>query len=360
MSEPADVRTVSRFEANLLRIARFILKQSPVEQAQRLIVDKIDRPRCLSGDCLHLLKDSLRKGSVLCLVRAGAWKRDRYLRDSTPKFGRLWERTVAERLALSFGKPTVELLMWLTATRAKEEKPFWRDDIRRHSIGDQYFGFLTYEALKLCDAELAASMRTSNVCLENSLIRLAYAGDFATGQALPVPSFKIWLEEPGIYLLEALQPFLENRWLEVERNKGQIGDWGTMAQQGLAQLQVLGAYLEAIEQAGRRDLGRFLLGTLSRLLSSGDMSASFWTGGLQGAGPPRLAERLETQRNALSVLRQTVRLRTWEQTARQSGYMDEDYAVSQFWLGEWERYQLGTVVERADRVLQQVEPLRIG
>ena len=54
------------------------------------------------------------------------------------------------------------------------------------------------------------------------------------------------------------------------------------------------------------------------------------------------------------------RLRTWEQAARQSGYMDEDYAVSQFWLGEWERYQLGAVSERAERVMQQVEPLRIG
>ena len=122
MSEPADVRTVSRFEANLLRIARFILRQAPVEQAQRLILDKIDRPKCLSGDCLHLLKDSLRKGVVLWLVKAGAWRRDRFLRDGQGRFGRLWERTEAEKLALSFGKPTVELLMWLTATRAKDDR----------------------------------------------------------------------------------------------------------------------------------------------------------------------------------------------------------------------------------------------
>ncbi len=360
MSDPADVRTVSRFEAHLLRIARFILKQSPVEQAQRLILDKIDRPQCLSGDCLHLLRDSLRKGTVLCLVRAGGWKRDRYLRPAGPKFGRLWERTAPERLALSFGKPTVEFLLWLTAAKAKEEKPFWRGEIAKQSVGDQYFTFLAYEALKLCDAELAAAMRTSNICLENALIRLAYAGDFATGQALPAPSFKVWLEEPGVYVLEALQPFLETRWLDIERGKGQISDWGALNQQGLAQLQVLGAYLDAVDQAGRRDLGRFLLGVLSRLLANNDMPASFWTGGLQGAGPPRLAERLETQRNALSVLRQTTRLRAWEQAARQSGYMDEDYAVSQFWLGEWERYQLRTVTERAERVMQQVEPLRIG
>lgn len=360
MSEPVDIRTVSRFEANLLRIARFILRQAPVEQAQRLILDKIDRPKCLSGDCLHLLKDSLRKGVVLWLVKAGAWRRDRFLRDGQGRFGRLWERTEAEKLALSFGKPTVELLMWLTATRAKDERPFWRDDIRRHGIGDQFFGFLTYEALKLCDAELAAGMRTSNVCIENALIRLAYAGDFATGQALPEPSFDIWLREPGIYILEAMQPYLENRWIAVERDKGQIGDWGAMSQQGQAQAQTLGAFLTAADRAGRRDLGRFLLGVLSRLFSTSELPASFWTGGLQGAGPPRLAERVETQRNALSVVRQSVRLREWEQSARQAGYMDDDYGISQFWLGECERYRSGIVNERAERVLQEVEPLRAG
>ena len=357
MSEPADIRTVSRFEANLLRIARFILKQAPVEQAQRLIFDKIDRPNCLSGDCLHLLRDSLEKGVILWLVRSGAWRKERYLRNGTPKFGRLWERTNPEELGLDFGKPTVEFLMWLTATRAKDEKPFWRDDIRRHRIGDQVFVFLAYEALKLCDAELAATMRTSNICIENALIRLAYANDFATGQALPEPSFAIWLNEPGIYVLEALQPYLESRWLLVERSKGQLGDWGTMSQQGLAQAQVLGAYLQAIDRIGRRDLGRFLMGVLSRLLASSELTASFWTGGLQGAGPPRLAERLDTQRNALNVVRQIGRLREWQQSARQSGYMDEDYGVSQFWLAEWERYQLGTVAERAERILQSVEPL---
>lgn len=358
MSEPADVRTVSRFEANLLRIARFVLKQAPVEQAQRLILDKIDRPSCLSNDCLFLLQDSLKKGIILFLVRAGGWKKERYLRMETPKFGRLWERTPPERLGLEFGKPTLEFLLWLTATRAKEERPFWRDDVRRHQIGDQLFIFLAYEALKVCDAELAANMRTSNICIENPLIRLAYAGDFATGQALPEPSFSHWLTEPGIFVLEALQPYLENRWLSVERSKGQIGDWVTMSQQGQAQAQVLGAYLQAIEKIGRRDLGRFLMGVLSRLLATNDLNASFWTGGLQGAGPSRFAERLETQRNALNVVRQVGRLREWQQTSRQAGYMDEDYAVSQYWLTVCEHYHFNEVVNRAERILQSVEPLK--
>ena len=91
------------------------------------------------------------------------------------------------------------------------------------------------------------------------------------------------------------------------------------------------------------------------------MAPTFWTGGLQGSGPPRLADRLETQRSALAVLRQAERFRRWEREARRSGYLDEDYAASKFWLGEWERFNIDRR-RRAEprRVLQQVEPLRIG
>lgn len=359
MSEPSTIRTVSRFESQLLRIARYIVKQLPVDQAQRLLLEKIERPPCLSADCLHLLKDTLRKGMILYLVRAGGWKRDRFLRDGVGKFGRLWERIPVERLTLSFGKPTLELLLWLTAAKVKEEKPFWRSEITRQSVGDQLFVFLTYEAMKQNDHETGASMRTSNVCMENALIRLAYAGDFASGNRLPVPSFDIWLREPGIYILEALQPFLEQRWLTVEREKSKIVDWNEMNQQGIAQGDVLNAYLEGVEKANRRDLGRFLVQVLSRIFRTNDVTPPFWVGGLQGAGPARLSERIDTHRNALSVVRQVNRLRGWQNSARTSSYMDEDYSLNQFWLSEWDRFDLNTVAERAERVLQQVEPLRM-
>jgi hypothetical protein len=175
-----------------------------------------------------------------------------------------------------------------------------------------------------------------------------------------VPPFDVWLTEPGSYVLEALQPVLEHRWLEIERTKGQVGDWNLLNQQGQVQGRVMDAFTQAVDRAGRRDLVRFLLAVMSRVLATPDMAPTFWTGGLQGAGPPRLADRLETQRNALAVLRQAERLRGWERAARRSGYLDEDYAASRFWLGEWERFDFTTAADRAERVLQQVEPLRIG
>jgi hypothetical protein len=356
-SSPAP-KSVSRFEANLLRILRFFLRQVPAEQAMRLIHDRMERPKCLSATAVDLAKDSLSKGCVLYLVRAGAWKRDQFLRSGLPKFGRLWDRSPVEQLTLEFSRHALDFLIWVTAHRVKEERPAWRTLSEDYTIADRLLFFLAYEAMR-ADADLAAALRTSPVFSNNALIWLAYPNDFA-GETQPVPSFDIWLTEPGSFILEAMQPVLESRWLEIERTKGQIGDWAQLNQQGQAQRQVIEVFTLAVEATGRRDLVRFLLAVMSRVLATPDMAPTFWTGGLQGAGPPRMAERLETQRSALAVLRTAALFRTWEQSARHSGYLDEDYATSKFWLGEWERFDFNTIADRAERVLQQIEPLRIG
>jgi len=358
MTESPPPKSVSRFEANLLRILRFFLKHVPAEQAMRLVHDRIDRPKCLSADAVALVRDSLAKGCVLYLVRAGAWKRDRFVRDAAPKFGRLWERSPVERLTLSFSPHTLDFLMWITAHRPKEERPIWRVDGKQLTVADRLLFFLAYEAMRI-DAELGAALRLSPVFSDNALIWLAHPNDFA-GETHTVPSFDAWLTEPGSLILEALQPVLEHRWLEIERTKGQIGDWTQLNQQGQVQTRVMDAFTQAVDKAGRRDLVRFLLAVMSRVLATPDLAPTFWTGGLQGTGPQRLADRLEIQRNALAVLRQAERLRGWERQARRTGYMDEDYAASKFWLSEWERFDFTTVADRADRVLQQLEPLRIG
>jgi hypothetical protein len=353
---PPPPKMVSRFEANLLRIARFFLKQSPADQSLRLINDRFDRPKCLSADAVHLVRDSLAKGCVLYLVRAGAWKRDRFLRDSGAKYGRLWERSPVERLTLKFSKHALDFLIWVTAHRPKEERTVWHVEAANLTVADRLLFFLAYEAMR-ADADLAAALRTSTAFSNNALIWLAHPNDFAGNTQVDVPSFDAWLSEPGSLILEALQPILEHRWLEIERTKGQIGDWSQLHQQGLVQGRLLQAFTHAVDGAGRRDLVRFLMNVMSRLLSSRDMEPTFWIGGLQGSGPTRLADRLETHRNAMAVLRSAEQFRGWERDARRSGYMDEDYAVSQFWLGEWERFDFGTIADRAARVMKQLEPL---
>src|SRR5437763_1738442 len=69
------MKSVSRFEANLLRLLYYFLQQAPVQQALPLLEAKIDQPRCLSRNAVELVEDALAKGCVLLLARLGGWRR---------------------------------------------------------------------------------------------------------------------------------------------------------------------------------------------------------------------------------------------------------------------------------------------
>ncbi len=97
-----------------------------------------------------------------------------------------------------------------------------------------------------------------------------------------------------------------------------------MRQQGRAEFAALQAFLKAAGESNRTDLARFVLRTNAALFTT-DMTPVFWTGGLQGSGPPRLADRLDTQRAALAVPRQMEILEGWQQRAIGVGYFDEGY-----------------------------------
>ena len=101
----------------------------------------------------------------------------------------------------------------------------------------------------------------------------------------------------------------------------------------------------------------YLLKTNAVLLTA-DMTPVFWTGGLQGSGPPRLADRLDTQRAALALPRQMATLETWQQRALGVGYFDEDYQASQMWKSDWELLQGDRVAARARATIEMLEPLR--
>jgi len=158
-------------------------------------------------------------------------------------------------------------------------------------------------------------------------------------------------------MLECLQPHLVGRWMRSERAKGQIGDWEKMRQQGRAEFAGLHAFLGAAEQAKRLDLARFVLGANAALFQ-GDLTPIFWTGGLQGSGPLRLADRLDAQRAALALPRQMERLAGWQERARSIGYFDDDYAASQLWKQDWEAADGDRIAERARAAVQMLEPLR--
>jgi hypothetical protein len=352
MTAPPTIRAVSSFEARLLRILHAALKQAPAEQALPLVFERVPRTTGLSRACVQLVSESLAKGCMTFLAKAGGWRRDRYLRDGQPREGRLWERLSPADLALSFSRHSMELLIWITAHRPGDQKPPLQLRTEELTPADRLLVFLVYDLLR--ETEATPALQALPAVGGDGLIRLACVDDFSGLTA--APEFTPWISGLGAAVLEALQPLLRDRWVAVERNKRRIDDWDTLRDLGLAQERVLTAYTDAAEAAERPDLVRFILWTMAAVLPPGVTPDAF-TGGLQGTGPSRLADRIEVQRAALALPRHMERLQRWQRTARGIGYLDEGYAVSQLWKSDWEQNGGDELAARAAALVQQVEPL---
>jgi hypothetical protein len=351
----AAPRVVTAFEGRLLRILYAVLRHAPADQATPLVMERIPRPLSLSRTCVELVADGLAKGCMTWLARSGGWRRERFLRDGQPRTGRLWERWDPATLGLAFTRHSLEFLVWITAHRPGDQKPpleLPADDL---TPGDRLLLFLVYDLLR--DTEAAAALRAVPAIGRDGLIRLACPEDFAgvTGD----PDFGPWLTGPGTAILEALQSLLRDRWVALERRKVQIGDWPAMREIGLAQEQVLTAFTDAVETAGRPDLVRFLLRTAAAVLPEGVTPDAF-VGGLQGTGPQRLSERIDVQRRALALPRHMERLHRWERTARGVGFLDDGYAASQVWKADWEQHGGDALAARAAALVRQIEPLAVN
>ena len=346
-------KTVSRFEFNLLNVLRFFLGHFPADRGLQLVRALAQRPPCLSATSINLAKDSLAKGCVLFLVRAGGWRNDRFLRDSQPVLGRIWERSPLEDRTLRFSRHVIQFLMWVTAERVHETQTDWDAPPEELTPADELFFWLAFDACR-ADPDLSHVLRRKAVFRSNRLCRLAFPGEIASDE--PV-DFEPWCTGLRAAILECLQPELARRWVRSERSKGQIGDWGAMREQGRAEYAALSGFLEAARRANRLDLTRFVL-NVNAILFRGELQPIFWTGGLQGSGPSRLADRLDTQRAALAVPRQMETLCSWEEQARSVGYFDDGYAASQFYKQEWESAAGDRVSARARTAVETIEPLR--
>lgn len=354
--EPDGPRQVSKFEFNLLRMLRFFLGHFPSDQGLQLVRTAAIRPECLSRTAVELVKDSLAKGCVLFLVRAGGWRNDPYLREAKPILGRVWERCPLDERVLEFSRHVVEFLVWATAEKIHETTAPWDAPVGELTPADELFFWLAFDACR-ADPDLANVLRRKNAFRSNPFCWLAFPGDITDADEPAPPAFAPSTSGLRAVILECLQTHLVGRWTRSERAKGQIGDWTKMRQQGRAEYAGLHAFLEAAIQANRLDLARFVLGT-NAVLFKGDLTPIFWTGGLQGSGPPRLADRLDTQRSALAMPRQMAVLEGWQERARSVGYFDDEYQASQLWKQDWEALNGDRIAERARAAVQMLEPLR--
>ena len=355
-NEPEGPRQVSRFEFNMLRILRFIVGHLPSDQGLQLVRTALTRPECLSRGAVELAKDTLAKACVLFLVRNGGWRNDHYLRAGVPVPGRAWERNPLDERSLSFSRSVMDFLIWTTAERIYDTRVAWDAAVATHSPADELFFWLAFDAMR-SDTDLLNTLRSKEVFRSNALCWICFPGELVEGDEIPLPDFSSLFEGQRAVYLECLQTHLEHRWIKSERAKGQLGDWKKMRQQGRAEFAALRAFLQAAEKANRMDLARFVLRANAMLFKS-EMTSVFWTGGLQGSGPPRLADRLDTQRAALAVPRQMELLEGWQNRARSVGYFDSDYQATQMWKAEWEASNGDLVAARARTVIEMLEPLR--
>jgi hypothetical protein len=347
---------VSKFEFNLLRILRFMVGHFPADQGVQLVRTTVAKPEGLSEGAVELVKDTLAKACVLFLVRQGGWRNDQYLRANVPVRGRVWERIPLDERSLVFSRPVLEFLMWATAEKVNDTKTAWDAVPKALTPADELFFWLAFDAIRT-DPDLLAALRKKDAFKLNPLCWINFPGDMVDGEDPVPPNFAPVFDGQRAVILECLQKHLEHRWLRSERMKGQIGDWKKMRQQGRAEFAALQAFLKAADSANRTDLARFVLRTNAAMFTT-DMTPVFWTGGLQGSGPPRLADRLDTQRSALAVPRQMEILEGWQLRAVGVGFFDDGYQASQMWKSDWEEVNGDRVAARARATVEMLEPLR--
>ena len=358
--EPVGPPAVSRFEYNLLRLLRFLLGHMPAEQVQTLVYQRVTPPPpCLSRTCVGLAQDTLSKAVVLSLVRSGGWRREKFLRGGQPTGGRVWERVPLDERTLAFGRQPLAFAFWLTAEKPTDAKEVWAGADGALSAADELFFAHALDALRPLH-DVHPTLVRKAAFERNPFCWLLSPGDFCETDALVLPDFAPLFRGERAAILECLQPVLAARWVRSERGKGQIADWRRMRHQGHAEQATLSAFLKAAEASQRQDLARFVLKAATTVLGgTAELTPNYWTGGLQGSGPQRLADRLETQRIALALPRQLAQLQEWDRAARRVGYFDDDYAASQLWKADWEAARGDEAAAKARRLMEQLDPLRV-
>ncbi len=345
---PADA-LVSRFEADLLTILQGFLGHVPRSHVLPLLLRPgRQRPPCLSRAAVELVQDTLAKGATLQVAQDG-WRQERFLRDGQIAAGRLWERTAAESLGLSFSPHALGFLLWIASVNPEKAEDWTLKAPRKLTLGDRLLMVLAYETVR--EQPFARQWTEREPWRSDGLCQLLFAGDFRPGTRWPAVDFAPWLSPAGIGVLEAWQRRLADRWVEMELARAKMARLPDLQALGANQRRVLTSFLDGIDQAGRRDLARFLLAALARLLAAGAAPRQ-WTGEVS-FDRLRLAERQLAYRDALVVVESMERLGRWQAEAFGVGYFDEGYQAAQLWKSIWEAYNGDNLLARARSLLAQ-------
>lgn len=350
------LKEVSQFEANLIRILRCLLGDSPIEQSLAVILRGWSRPRCLSRACVDLVQDSLAKGVPLFLARQG-WNTERFLRDESVVSGRLWQRSRPEHLQLDYSRNALKWLIWLTAENPATPIALPNIAFEDCTSGDAVLFLLSFARLR--ETPAVSKLVLMPVFAENPLVRLVFPDAFASQEFGGAPELESWFQAERSWLLEALQPWLRLRWLQIERLKQQITSWEELQSVGEAQQTILTAYLDAADNVGRRDLTRFVMDVAARLLRSSAGRDQKWFEQVV-VDDLRIADRQNVYETGLVLLRSVDRFQKWNQSARGVGFYEEEYAASQLWKSDWEKWNGDSVCRQARDVVKSLAEFRVS
>lgn len=352
------MKEVSQFEANLIRILRTIVGQTPVDQSQPIILREMDRPRCLSRACVQLVQDTLATGVPLLLARQG-WHSERTIRGGRVVDGRLWQRATLEQLSLDYSPHSLEFLIWLTAENPAHVGTRPKIPVESCTRGDCVLLLLAFICLREIPQALPNLIHRP-VFLTNPLVTLTFPDDFADAVFAGAPEFRPWVAPERAWLIEAMQPWLRDRWFEMEIQKRRLTASEKLKAIGDAQQAVLDAFLTTCGQADRRDLARFVMDVAVRLLRShsGMDGNQPWFERVQ-VGDLRIADRQAVYEAGFALLRSLERFDQWNQSARGIGFYDEEYETSQLWKSDWERWNGDAIVRQAREIVQSTAEFQV-
>lgn len=349
------MKTVSEFEAQLLRILHGFFGRLPADQLLGLVEAEAPGPACLSRNAVELVIDTMQKGVIYELARGGGWKRERFLIEDKIAEGRLWSRRNPEELGFRFSEESLKFLIWITANHPNRPQTRWSPEESRLTVGDRLLFYLAFESLR--GADVISGLMKLPPFANHALIWLTSLGDLVEAEIPPPKNwdFSIWLSGQGAFVLECLQARLAERWFQLEQRKLCISQPEAMRTLGRVQHRLLTALFDAAEKADRRDLCRFFLIAMNRHLEIAEAPA--YNLDLNNL---RLADRMEVWDSASVGFRQLDRLARWTREAVSTGFYDEGYTAAQLWKSDWEDLEGDKVCQEAGHRLQALEPIGPG
>ena len=365
--ESPCVRVVSVVEQRLVLVARALVGIGQVHRVLGLLDQEIAPPRCFGTDAVELVKQTLSQGLVALLARA-AWQQRPLWNPDTGKsrMSRGWE--LPSLPVLQFSEATFEFLVHLSYHEPRPpgtNRHPWRFGnelpVRPLPLGDQLVFWLAFKTFpnQARTRDWAGQPLILAQPLTRWVIPQAFDRPPDDDTPIPLPDFHAALAQPDFSALlellrdEAIRNGVQAEW--VKHRSIRRHEVETLATR---QREALDGFLDALDQANRRDLGLYLLPIARQVLPVAD-SPRWWGRELDFSGL-RLADRAALYEQLLVLPHALQRLGHWNAQARRVGYLDDDYTASQFWKARWEEEQGDSLVATAANLLRELDFGAIG